>query len=86
MPEEMELFRNAGFTDTLTIIFGLIQLVGGILLIPGKTRRYGAIIMLITFIIATVVVFLKGMIGFGLFSILFIALAAYQLKMNPLAS
>ncbi len=82
MPEEMELFRNAGFTDISILIFGAIQVVGGILLIPKKTRRYGAIIMAITFVIATIVVFMKGMIGFGVFSILFIALAAYQVKLN----
>lgn len=82
MPEEMELFRNAGFSDMMTMLFGLIQVAGGILLIPTKTRKYGAIIMLLSFVIATIVVFIKGMIGFGIFSILFIALAAYQWRLN----
>ncbi|MEM7369141.1 MAG: DoxX family protein [Bacteroidota bacterium] len=82
MPEEMELFRHAGFSDSMTILFGIIQLVGGILLVPGKTRKYGAIVMLSTFVIATIVVFMKGMIGFGLFSMLFIALAGYQWWLN----
>lgn len=82
MPEEMELFRHAGFSDTLTIFFGVIQVIGGLLLIPGQTRRYGALVMAITFVIATIVVFLKGMVAFGLFSILFIALAGYQWWIN----
>ena len=82
LPEEMELFRNAGFPDVLTMVFGVIQVLGGILLIPSKTRTYGAIIMLITFVIATVVVFMKGMVGFGVFSLLFIALAAYQWRLG----
>ena len=78
MPEEMELFRNAGFSDILILIFGAVQVLGGILLIPTRYRQYGAIIMTVTFVIATIVVFIKGMMGFGLFSILFIALAGYQ--------
>ena len=82
MPEEIELFRGAGFTDLMTIIFGVIQTLGGLLLIPAKTRRIGAMIMVVTFVIATVVVFMNGMTTFGLVSILFIALAAYQLRQN----
>lgn len=78
MPAEIELFENAGFSLPMTIGFGIIQLIGGILLIPSSLRRYGAMIMFITFVIATAVVFYKGMIGFGCSSILFIALAGYQ--------
>ena len=78
MPEEMELFRNAGFSDTLTILFGVVQVIGGIMLIPARTRSYGALLMAITFVIASVVVFMNGMTTFGLVSILFIVLAGYQ--------
>lgn len=81
MPAEMELFRHAGFSDTLTIIFGVIQVIGGLLLIPSKYRKYGALIMLITFVIASVVVFIKGMMLFGLGSLSFIVLAGYQYQL-----
>lgn len=82
MPEEMELFRHAGFSDAMTMIFGAIQVLGGILLIPTKTRKIGALIMMMTFIIASIVVFIKGMMAFGLVSLLFIALAGYQYWLN----
>lgn len=78
MEDEMKLFRGAGINDTLTLLFGVIQTIGGILLIPTKTRRLGAIIMAITFALATIVVFVNEMIAFGFFSILFIVLAVYQ--------
>ena len=78
MEDEMVLFRGAGISDTLTLLFGIIQTIGGILLIPTKTRRIGALIMAITFTLATIVVFINGMLVFGFSSILFIALAVYQ--------
>ena len=82
MPAEMELFQYAGFTKWMIIVFGAIQVLGGLLLIPTKYRKYGAMIMLLTFAIATAVVFYKGMMGFGFASILFIALAGYQWKLS----
>ncbi len=82
MPEEMELFRGAGFPDALTIVFGVIQVVGGLLLTLTNYRSYGALIMMITFVVASIVVFVNGMLGFGLFSLLFIALAAHQWRLN----
>lgn len=78
MEDEMKLFRGAGFSDALTLVFGIIQTLGGLMLILPNTRRAGAITMAVTFAIATVVVFINGMVVFGLFSLLFIALAVYQ--------
>lgn len=80
MPEEMALFANAGFEDRYTIFFGLLQIIGGMLLLPSKTRRIGAGMMAATFIVATIVVFINQMIAFGLFSLLFIVLGAYFFK------
>ncbi len=83
MEEEMKLFRDAGIGDTLTILFGVVQTIGGIMLIVPKTRKLSAGIMAITFTIATIIVFINGMMAFGFSSILFIALAVYQyLKSN----
>lgn len=82
LPEEMELFRHAGFSDTLIIILGGVQVLGGILLVPKQYRHIGALIMILTFVVASIVVFMKGMMGFGVFSLLFIALAAYQYKLT----
>ena len=72
---EVKLFQNAGFTKELIFAFGLLQFIATTLTAIPKTRRYGAIILAITFMIATVVVFISQMIGFGVFSISFILLA-----------
>lgn len=77
MPEEMEIFRAAGVPDGLTMAFGLVQLVGGLLLIPDRTLRIGAAVMIPTFVLATGVLFVNGLIAFGGFSLLFPASAAW---------
>lgn len=80
MPAEMELFAGAGFSDEVTIGFGVVQLLGGLLLLRTATRRIGAVTMAMTFSIATVVVFINGMIPFGVASLLFIAAALYHVR------
>ncbi len=72
---DIELFSAIGFTETMTTALGAIQLLGGILLIPAKTRKLGAYIMIPTFIIAAIAVFANNLIGFGIISLLFIAMA-----------
>ena len=76
LPAEMALFRGAGWADWLIIGFGVVQVAGGLLLIVAKTRKIGAGVMIASFAIASVVVFLDGRLIFGLVSLLFIALAS----------
>jgi len=70
IPGEMIFFKEVGFSKTLLIIFGSIQLISSSFLIFKKTRTIGAVILAITFCISTVLIFLTGTISFGLFSIL----------------
>ncbi len=76
MEAEMVIFREVGFSDSLTIAFGVVQLLGGLLLIANKTTRLGAWVMLPTFVFATIVLLVNGMMAFGASSLLFIAMAA----------
>jgi len=80
MPEEMEIFKNTGYSDTFILIFGAFQVMGGILLVTPKTRKIAALGMALTFGMATAVLFQNAMTQFGMFSFLFIALALYQIK------
>ena len=77
--EDVQIFANMGFSFTATVIFGLIQAIGGVLLIFLQTRKYGAWVMIVTFIIATIGLFISGISGFGVASILFIVLAVLPL-------
>lgn len=79
---DIQLFEAIGFNTTATTLLGAVQLIGGILLIPGKTRRYGVYVMIPTFIIASVAVFANSMLVFGIVSVLFIVMALLVLVME----
>ncbi|MDQ7049602.1 MAG: hypothetical protein Q9M92_08685 [Enterobacterales bacterium] len=59
MPQEVQFFGGVGFSNVMLIIFGVIQLVGGLMLALTKTRLFGAIVVAITFTISTVVLFMS---------------------------
>lgn len=86
MAEEMHIFREAGFSDGLTVAFGVVQLALGLLLIPSATTRGAAWGMAGTFVLATGVLFLNGMVAFGVFSLLFIASAVAHARLWPRAT
>ena len=79
---DLDLFANIGFTESMVFILGLLQMIGGILLIPKKTRKPGAYIMMVTFVVASVAVFANQMMLFGIVSLLFIAMAYLVLHME----
>lgn len=74
-PAEMALFRNSGFSDSVTIVFGFLQTAGGLMLIWPRSRKYGSVVMATTFLMASFVVLKSGMMIFFFFSLLFIILA-----------
>ena len=77
MDAEMVIFREVGFSDSMTIAFGALQLLAELieLVERGRTTRAGAWCVLPTFLFATAVLFVNGMIPFGLGSLLFPAMA-----------
>ena len=75
MQAEMDLFAKAGFGEQGVTALGLLQLMGGGMLFFAKYRRIGAAIMAASFILASAVVFIAGMIPFGFFSLLFVVMA-----------
>lgn len=72
---DIELFATIGMNATATSLLGVVQLIGGLLLIPKKTRVKAAWLMIPTFILASVAVFANAMVVFGIVSLLFIAMA-----------
>ncbi|MFK7989770.1 MAG: DoxX family protein [Sandaracinaceae bacterium] len=78
MEEEMVIFRAIGFSDAMTVAFGVLQLVGAVLLVVPRTTGVGAIWMAVTFLFATGVLLANGMVPFGLASLLFPLSAAFH--------
>ena len=75
-PQEMEFLQGVGLSTVLIVIFGMVQIVGGVLLVPRITRLPGAILATSALVLSTVLIFVGGNLTFGLFSILPVALAA----------
>lgn len=82
MPQEVQFFENAGLGESTLLIFGLAQIIAGILLIIKNMRKWGAIFVAVMFILSTVMILSNGMIGFGIFSILPIVLTGFIIKNN----
>ena len=81
IPQEMEFFQDEmGYSANTIILFGVAQLAAGILLVFGKTRTIGAIILATTFCISALIVFMAGKIGFGFFSILPVVMAGIVIR------
>ena len=83
MEEEMHIFRVAGWSDALTIAFGVVQLLGAISLLVRRLTVKVAVLMAFTFFVATGVLFINGMVTFGLFSVLFIVSAVVHARYWP---
>ena len=72
---DVKLFEVLGMSAFLTTLLGVVQLLGGILLIISKTRKQGALIMIPTFVLASIAVFMNHMVVFGFVSLVFILMA-----------
>jgi len=60
MQQDVDFFGKYGFSNTILMIYGAVQLIGGILLPFPKTRMVGAAIVVITFSISLVVLLMDG--------------------------
>ena len=82
---EMEFLLGLGLGPVLIFVFGLVQIVGGVLLVVPKTRMPGAILVGLAFVVSSALIFVSGDLAFGLISIIAVALAGliiYQTAKN----
>lgn len=80
MPQDVEFFGGYGFTNTILILYGVSQLVGGIMLIIKKTRFAGAIIVAITFAISAIVLIMAEKVGVTIFTFIAIFMLGVIMK------
>lgn len=69
-PQEVEFLQSFGFTPSLIIGYGVVQVVGGTLLAIPKLRKVGAIVTALAFGVSTILIFIAGNAVFGLISLL----------------
>ena len=58
--QDVEFFGQYGFSDAMLIAFGIVQLIGGVLLPLKKTRFVGAAIVAGTFLVSLAVLLMDG--------------------------
>ena len=70
MQQDVEFFGKYGFSNPILIIYGLVQILGGIMLMLKKTRFVGAAIVAITFLISLVVLLMEGNIPVSIVTVI----------------
>jgi len=83
MPPEVNIFGDAGFNETSLILFGIAQLAGGVLLIIRRMRVSGAVIVAVTFVASTVLIFMDARFAVAKFSLLPADMAILVIKTSP---
>ena len=82
MQQDVEFFGKYGFSNPILIAYGAIQLVGGVLLVPKKTRFVGAAVVAITFLISLVVLLMDGNIPVSLATLVATLLLGVVMKQS----
>jgi len=80
MPQDVSFFGQYGFTNSILIVYGIAQLIGGILLAIPTTRVMGAIIVAVTFLISAVVLAMADNIPMSGITLIFVVLLSFVIK------
>ncbi len=86
MPQDLEFFGRYGFNNLMLIIFGIIQVVGGVLMVIPKIRLYGAITVITTFGISLVLLIIEGNFVVSVITLIAMALLVVVIKQNYITS
>ena len=82
MQQDVDFFGAYGFSNPILVAYGLVQLVGGVLLAFKKTRFVGAAIVAITFLISLVVLLMDGNISVSVATVVATLLLGVVMKQN----
>lgn len=82
VPNDVEFFGRYGFSDPMLIAFGVVQLIGGVLLPWRKTRFAGATVVACTFLISLVLLLVDGNIPVSLVTVFATLLLVVVMKQS----
>ncbi len=82
MQQDVEFFGKYGFSNSILIAYGAVQLLGGILLALPKSRIIGAALVAITFLISAVVLVLEGNIPVTIVTLICVLLLGVIIKQS----
>lgn len=70
VPQEVEFLQGFGFSLELIVAFGIVQIIGALLLAIPKTTSLGLLISVIGYGVSSALIFVEGDYEFALMSIL----------------
>ena len=77
MPQELAFLSHLGMGESAVMILGIIQAAGGVLLVPPKTRRIGALLAIVALVVSALALFTSGNSGIGLITLFPIAIGVW---------
>lgn len=83
---EIEFFQAAGLGEASLLILGIVQLLGGASILFVQTRLVGAVLLAVTFLISTVMIFSIGSIEFGWLTLLPVVMAGWVVRDTVVSS
>lgn len=82
LQQDVEFFGRYGFSNRILVAYGVVQLIGGVLLPFNKTRFVGAAIVAITFLVSLVVLLMDGNIPVSIATIIMTLLLGVVMKQS----
>jgi len=82
MQQDVEFFGKYGFSNSLLIAYGLVQVIGGVLMVFKKTRFVGAAIVAITFLTSLAVLLMEGSLPVSAVTIVALLLLGMTMKQS----
>jgi hypothetical protein len=82
MQQDVNFFGKYGFSNPILIAYGLVQLIGGLLLVFTITRFVGATIVAITFLISLVMLLMEGNIPVSIATVIATLLLGVIMKQS----
>ena len=82
MQQDLDFFGAYGFSSPILVAYGMVQLVGGVLLAFRKTRFVGGAIVAITFLISLVILIMDGNILVSVATVAATLLLSVVMKQN----
>ena len=82
LQQDVDFFGRYGFSNQILVAYGVVQLIGGVLLPFNKTRFVGAAIVAITFLVSLVVLLMDGNIPVSIATIIMTLLLGVVMKQS----
>lgn len=82
MQQDVDFFGKYGFSSPMLIVFGSVQLLGGLLLVFPKTRFAGAAIVAVTFLVSLPMLLMDGNMAISIVTLVTILLLGVVMKQS----